>query len=285
MKPSERRTYWRKVIRIQLKYQRRYAPQIEQALKWQINEFIDRYKEAGQQALNDLELWNTKLLEVYAKLYRNVAIDFANYQYAWLGKQSRQRQKLTMGFNAEWTQEVNNWLNVYGLQLVSTVSKNQREVLLDIINRVIQEGVQEGDGIDVVTNKILRAIREYRDGTGPAFRAERIARTETMRAANIGHVKGAGKHNFQVLKEWISAKDKRTRKFERNDEFDHYVLDGQQREMFEKFNQVGRTGKIASVDNPGGGEGDNPPAAFVINCRCTIAFIPKRDTQGNLIKK
>ena len=271
MKPTQRRAYWREVTRIQVKLQRKYKPLIEAALKRQVDKFI----ESGSA---DLQLWNEELLNVYVKLYRETVITFGNLQYKRLRVAST---KQTMGFNEQWTAEVNKWLALHGLQLVNTVTNNQQERILDIINRVIQQGVEEGWGADVVSNEILLQLRQF-GRIGQNFIAERIARTETMRAANIGHMEGAKAHNFQVKKEWIAAKDNRTRRQERGDEFDHWDLDGQQREMDEMFFQVGRTGKIANALQPGD---ITAPAAFTVNCRCTIAFEPKRDSNGRLIMK
>lgn len=268
MKPTNRRTYWRQVTRLQVKLQRKYKPQIERALRNQVEKFIE----------NKSELWNEELLNVFTRLYRETVITFARLQYNRLKTMST---KQTMGFNAVWTQEVNEWLAVHGLQLVSTVSNSQKERIYEIINRVIQTGVEEGWGADVVSNEILLKLREF-GKIGQNFIAERIARTETMRAANIGHMTGAKSHNFYVKKEWISAKDNRTRMQERGDEFDHWDLDGQQREIEEPFYQVGRTGKIAVAQQPGD---PSAPAAFTVNCRCTIAFEAKRDANGRLIMK
>jgi hypothetical protein len=139
--------------------------------------------------------------------------------------------------------------------------------------------VEEGLGIDRVTSNILQAIREF--GSRDTLWAERIARTETLRAANMGHMAGAKKHRFEVLKEWIAAQDTRTRRIPKNDEFDHWVLDGQRREMDEAFVQVGSRGRVASAQQPGDADA---PAAFTINCRCTVAFIPKR-VNGKLVMK
>jgi hypothetical protein len=275
MKPTERRAYWRQVTRMQLKLQRKYSEQIKEALDTNIDKFIERFKEVGTVLYGDIELFNEDLFNVYKRMYRETVVQFANVQYKRLAKFERQKN---MGFNQQWTNEVNEWLGRYGLEMVSTVTGNERERMLEIINRAIQEGVSEGYGIDVVTNNILSGLRQYQDTN--RYIAERIARTETMRAANIGHMKGAEAHGFEVRKEWISAKDNRTRRYERDD-FDHWVLDGQQREMNEAFMQVGiKSGKVAMAQQPGDG-----PAAFTINCRCTIAFEPKRDAQGKLIRK
>lgn len=276
MKPRERRTYWRQVTRIQLKLQAKYAARLKVVLDRKLNEFIESYRDIG--SLDYLELWNPDLFEVYKVLYKDTYLTFANLQYKRLRHIAKEYEK-NMGFNPEWTQEVNDWLGRYGLQMVSTVSGNFRAAILDLINKEIQQGVEEGLGVDVVTNNILQAIREF--GSRTSFWAERIARTETMRAANLGHMAGAKKHRFEVRKEWIAAKDNRTRRYEK-DEFDHWVLDGQQREMEEAFFQVGKKGQAASAQQPGDPQA---PAAFTVNCRCTIAFEPKRDANGKLIRK
>jgi hypothetical protein len=277
MKAAERRIYWRMVTRMQLRLQAKYTGRIKALLDSKIREFIDSYRDEG--SLGRVELWNTDLLEVYRQMYMETYIMFARMQYRRLEILSREYRKDAMGLNVEWTREVNEWLARYGLQLVSTVTGNFRAQILDIINRAIQEGVEEGLGIDRLTSNILQAIREF--GGRDTLWAERIARTETLRAANMGHMAGAKKHRFEVLKEWIAAQDTRTRRIPNNDEFDHWVLDGQRREIDEAFVQVGSRGRVASAQQPGDADA---PAAFTINCRCTVAFIPKR-VNGKLVMK
>ena len=253
-----------------MKLQRKYKPQVERALKEIVNKFIESYPNSRA------ELWDDNLLNVLSKLYRECAVTFAILQYRQLRTVNN---KQTMGYNAQWTQEINEWLSRHGLQLVSTITNSQRERIYEIINRVINEGVEEGYGSEQVTNMILLELREFgRIGVG--FIAERIVRTETMRAANMGHIQGARAHKFEVRKEWISALDNRTRRFERDD-YDHWVLDGQQREIDEPFIQNGKKG-IAVAQQPGD---INAPAGFTVNCRCTIAFEAKRDKNGRIIRK
>lgn len=273
MKPRERRAYWRQVTRIQLKLQAKYAGRIKAVLDRKIREFIESYRDVG--SVDMLEMWNEDLLVEYQKMYQETYLTFAAVQYKRLSEMTEK----SMGLNVEWTQEVNEWLGRYGLQLVSTVSGNFREQILEIINRALQDGVEQGLGMDRVTSNILQAIREF--GSRTTFWAERIARTETIRAANLGHMAGAKKSNLVVTKLWISALDTRTRRYEKA-EFDHWILDGQTREIDEAFFQVGRNGQVATAQQPGDPEA---PAAFTINCRCTIAFEPKRDANGKLIRK
>ena len=273
MKPTERRAYWRQVTRIQLKLQAKYAGRIEAVLDRKIREFIESYRDVG--SVDRVELWNQDLLVEYRKMCQETYLTFAAIQYKRLSEMTEK----SMGLNVEWTQEVNEWLSRYGLQLGSPVSGNFRAQILEIINRALQDGVEQGLGMDRVTNNILQAIREF--GSRTTFWAERIARTETIRAANLGHMAGANKSKLFLTKLWISALDTRTRRYEK-DEFDHWILDGQTREMDEAFFQVGRNGQVATAQQPGDPEA---PAAFTINCRCTVAFEPKRDANGKLIRK
>jgi hypothetical protein len=102
-----------------------------------------------------------------------------------------------------------------------------------------------------------------------------------MRASNIGAMKGAEAHDFEVDKQWISARDIRTRRIPRN-EFDHIALDGVVVDYNETFNSVGKEGQQVAAMQPGD---ITQPAGFTINCRCAVGFIPKRDANGRLIMK
>ncbi len=68
-----------------------------------------------------------------------------------------------------------------------------------------------------------------------SYRAAMIARTETGRAANIGSMVGATATGLVTVKEWIAARDARTRRVP-PDAFDHYHMDGTKIPNDEKFN-------------------------------------------------
>ena len=111
-----------------------------------------------------------------------------------------------------------------------------------------------------------------------AYRAEMIARTETGRSANIGSMVGAVSTGLVTMKEWIAAKDNRTRRIPR-DQFDHYHMDGKKVEMDEYFEVKSKKGfneAMLHPCDPSGSAGD------VINCRCTIGFEAQRDSKGKL---
>ena len=109
------------------------------------------------------------------------------------------------------------------------------------------------------------------------YRAELIARTETARAANLGSMIGALSTGLVINKEWISAKDNRTRRMPR-DANDHYHMDGVQVAMDQMF-VVPAKEYIDNMLHPG-----DPlaHAGNVCNCRCTLGFEAVRGPDGKL---
>jgi hypothetical protein len=112
------------------------------------------------------------------------------------------------------------------------------------------------------------------------YRAELIARTETGRAANIGSMVGATSTGLVTVKEWIAAKDNRTRRIPR-DQFDHYNMDGKKIPMDETFKLQHKKGGFDLMLHPCDSSGS---AADVCNCRCTLGYEAQRDKNGKLLK-
>ena len=111
------------------------------------------------------------------------------------------------------------------------------------------------------------------------YRAELIARTETGKAANIGSMVGTASTGLVTLKEWISAKDNRTRRIPR-DQFDHLVMDGVKIPYDEKFKVPSKKGGFEFMLHP-----CDPMASAgdVCNCRCTLGYEAQRDANGKLM--
>ena len=109
------------------------------------------------------------------------------------------------------------------------------------------------------------------------YRAELIARTETARAANLGSMIGALSTGLVTNKEWIAAKDARTRRMPR-DANDHYHMDGVQVAMDQMFVVPAKT-YIDNMLHPG-----DPlaHAGNVCNCRCTLGYEAVRGPDGKL---
>jgi hypothetical protein len=112
------------------------------------------------------------------------------------------------------------------------------------------------------------------------YRAELIARTETGRAANIGSMVGATSTGLVTVKEWIAAKDNRTRRIPR-DQFDHLNMDGTKIPMDETFKLQNKKGGFDLMLHPCDSSGS---AGDVCNCRCTLGYEAQRDKNGKLLK-
>jgi hypothetical protein len=111
-------------------------------------------------------------------------------------------------------------------------------------------------------------------------RAQRIARTEVNRAANVGHSIGAQSLPYEVNKKWIAAKDHRTRHA-------HRLVNGHTAEEHGTFKvpvYKGNkpTGTYADMLFPGD---PNAPASLTINCRCRVIYEPKRAEDGALLSR
>ena len=112
------------------------------------------------------------------------------------------------------------------------------------------------------------------------YRAELIARTETARAANLGSMIGALSTGLVTNKEWIAAKDNRTRRIPR-DQFDHLNMDGTKIPMDATFKLQNKKGGFDFMLHPCDSSGS---AADVCNCRCTLGYEAQRDKNGKLLK-
>jgi len=265
---------------MRLKLERKYAVLIEEALNKQISSFKSAYEKNPAGAISEinLQLWNDELLTVFNRLHKETYLLFASATYNSVRKQAMKFN--LMGRNETWTQDVIAWLVRYGLNLVSTISGNSRDLLLDIVNKAIQEGVEEGIGFVDVVKRVIERLGDQ-NYTFTRYRAMRIARTETVRAANEGHMAGARELPFEVMKVWVSQNDKRTRRLPR-DEYDHWHLDGQTVDFIQPFTSVSKNGVTVTAQQPGD---VTAPAGFTINCRCRVVFEPKRDQNDRLILK
>lgn len=130
------------------------------------------------------------------------------------------------------------------------------ETLKTRVRKVLVETFADGQG-EAATAK---ALREEIGGQASLASAARIARTEAHTAANTGSDNAARATGIDMVKEWGSTEDSRTRP-------SHASADGQRVEMDEAF-QVGS----ASLMYPGDPAG---PAKEIINCRCVVLYRPR----------
>ena len=119
--------------------------------------------------------------------------------------------------------------------------------IADKLRQVVSRGVINLDPISVIQEEVKKVMDVGID------RARMIARTEMVRAQNMGHIDAARQTGLKLVKRWDAHLDARTSPVCR-------ALDGKTVGMDEKFIYQGQ-------------EFDAPPAHP--NCRSTLIFIQK----------
>lgn len=210
---------------------------------------------------------NPELTKILTAIYREAGLLGAKMSFDEIKEQSKQKAA-GFGRNASWINEVQNFLRLHLLRFISRITETMRNDIL----KVLEKATEEGWSID-------RTVQELRRKDVVRARARTIARTEIVRAANVGHQVGAKTLPYEMNKKWISAKDHRVRHSHRK--VNNHVTDE------EGTFKVGiyKGDKLVGYDEmryPGDANAD---PSNTINCRCRVIFEPKRDSQGRLIPR
>ena len=242
------------------------------ALIKQTEPVIEAYKSSPEAALTQVHLISREpIKEAINKIHRYHFQQGAEQTY----RETMQAAGLKAGFgsfSASWLDFLREFL---GENILDTISEQITRTTRNWVTSQIMEVTERGDSLDDLA-RILR-------GRFPRMRAERIARTETLRARNAGHLKGYDELKFEATKVWSSVNQPRTRGFHKKDKSDHLHMNLQEKEVWEPFIDP-RSG--ATLDAPGNlSEGSTGGPGDVVNCRCRVVFNPKRDGNGRLIMK
>ena len=111
---------------------------------------------------------------------------------------SRAMRELGIDMEFDFSDKVEEELKKYDLKLAGTIS----ETTINDIEKLVKDN--ESEGIDVLTEKISKYFDKAEE-----YRAERIARSETIRTANASAVVAWKQSGVVEGKEWFTAKDDR----------------------------------------------------------------------------
>lgn len=282
MNYRQRKNYHRQVEAKRMAIEKKYLPKFVKLFKQQIRQFLSNAKNSNLQTAfaqlsnttNNADLF-TLLQNLYAETISKIAYPIYTDLYKQQSKEiGRQKAFLTgaMGSNEVFTAFVLEYLNQYGLTLINWIDKTTKDTILQLITDGINSGLSTPQIADNIFNSGLTQL----------YRAQRIVRTESTRAANAGIMNAGRQQRFKVWKVWISMGDGRERSFGKKDNYSHLALDGKKVEEFEPFTQTGLNKEVAVAMQPG--DITSPPD-FTINCRCVIGFESQRDANGKLIRK
>jgi SPP1 gp7 family putative phage head morphogenesis protein len=238
------------------KQERKQASKFRAYLKQNYNTAIDQAIERqGMQSLDGL-FQEAELKNLYIDLYRTIGTRFALwYQDAYkkLIKKNGDRTTWAETFAGVGEREA-------GRKIVIVQGTAKKEVQR-VLGRLFKDPDFTAQGAEVQGRILRQQFNQISQ-----YQAERIVRTETTNAANQGVMKSAtdlfGKNNLQ--KEWIASLDERTRGT-------HAAVNGTVVEYDEAFSVGGDL--MQHPADPAG------RASNVINCRCSIALIPKADAE------
>jgi hypothetical protein len=138
-----------------------------------------------------------------------------------------QRQlKQDIPTDEEWIQRINAILGTQAGVRITSITNASREEAIKIIQRVLQDGANQGLGISQLA-QLMRDELAKEWGRISTYRAARIARTEIVNASNLGSLAGAAESGVPLLKVWLSTRDSRTRRDTPGGQyppgpFDHY---------------------------------------------------------------
>lgn len=159
--------------------------------------------------------------------------------------------------------ELDYWIEFFRMYARSKTA-NEITLILETSKKIFQETVQKivltagetGMSMFQVAKEIQKQI-----GFTNQYRAERIARTEIVQAANSGIFEGGKQAGIPVKKEWMPIVDQWSRP-------DHAAMAGVIIPMDQAFNVGG-----AQMMQPGDGS-LGAGAEHIINCRCSLLIVP-----------
>lgn len=165
------------------------------------------------------------------------------------------------------SKEVKNYIKKEGAKYIFAINEETTNQLREALS----EGVGKGESIAQLAKRVEGV---YVDATG--YRAERIARSEVLRASNFGTLEAYRQSGVVEAKEWLTAKDERVCPW-------CGPKDGTVKSLSDPFAEKGETlvgknesGKTVKF-NVGIGDIDMPP--LHPNCRCTLIPVLADDNQ------
>lgn len=219
---------------------------------------------------NEKILVNEELYKPISELYKVFGLYMARRTTREINKSARViEQKAGFGIDEELLKSIILFLQQFIFsRVIIPITQTTRELIL----KTLIEGEQQGWGVD----KIVQELGTIDMTVGRAYT---IVRTESLKAMQYGQKVAAGNSRWQSVKEWISAHDARTRT-------SHRIVDGMKIDETQRFPvPIISKGIQQGVDLMLGPGDPYASAGNVINCRCTLVTVAKRDENGRLILK
>ena len=228
---------------------------------------FDKITPTTYEAIIDFYISEDMITKAYKKVYEEVGLIHGKRVGRQINKQINQKNFNPDVFSSEFFKNILGWLVEYGGERIRTVKKTYASYIIEIIADSLEEGRTTEEISYDIKNKVKN--RKYF-----AWQTLRIARTETTTATNYASTISGAVSGVYMDKVWISGQDKRTRRPPLS-EFDHYDMNEKRVKLEETFNVSGE--ELLYPGDPKGSAGN------VINCRCSVAQVVRKDKDGNIM--
>jgi len=209
-----------------------------------------------------------KIFEAYVKVYSEIGIKHGKRVGVQINKQINEKNFTIDGFLNEFQRTLINFLATNEGSRITTV----RQSYIQYLTQIMTKGIEEGKTMSMISTDMTKLVKSrnfYR------WQALRIARTETTAASNYAATVSSSVSGVLMDKVWVSALDARTRR-EPESHFDHYHMNQVKVPLDKPFEVSGE--KLMFPGDPKGSAGN------VINCRCSVAQVVRRDANGNIMR-
>lgn len=232
--------------RLQLVYQRMIAREIARAM----NEAAQNLSSGLPPDLN-LSAHKARLGVIMGAMWRKTGEEMsAHIAGSVKSVGGVERKDFTIPPTEQSDKLMQQWIATIGANKVQDISETTIANIRAAINQGIFDGLSE--------REIAKRIQELAPSIS-ASRSQTIARTETHSAANMAAFNTASAVGVDMVREWVSAENERTRQTHRD-------ADGQKVEMDQPFDIGGH-----KIMYPGDYSAGVPKET--INCRCAVAYV------------
>lgn len=273
MNSSQRREYSAKFIRTMKRMESPFVTAIAAVIRKQVTHVAELLRSHGYEAAEAYlhrQVVDAELTKPLTELTALFSIYAARKTQAEINKSAKAPEvKAGFGINEEVIRQIIAYLTQQiFIKAVLPISRTNRELILA---RII-EGRQKGWGMDKIAFELERWDM-------PLWRARMLVRTESLFAMQYGRQKAQQVSRWETESVWIAANDHRTR-------HSHRDVDGDRVAEGKRFAVPIYKGKVQiGVDMMLGPGDPHASAGNVINCRCSMSIVAKRDGQGKLISK
>ena len=256
------RNYWLKVDRQKQAFERYYDQEFIKALNKQIDPILDNWE--FMQVPDDVirAAMNIKadpIESVYLDLYKRVPVEFGKYAVESLKEQTGELVTKNDGistllenpeaFTWIWSTQATSWVYQNVGDRIVSVTETSKKRVIQIVRQLTAEALE--DGLSISETMAFLEDRIPVEWRKERWRANTIARTEVLTAANEGNYRGAIATGLQLKKRWLTRLDGRERD-------SHRLANGQTQELQTPYD----VGGVAMM-RPGD---IRAPADEVINC-------------------